>query len=381
MIIVKFIQGMYGVDRWFSTQEEEDQYKAQKLWYSDIDNTFKSTTPATDRLLSICGSANMPPVVEVPPAGLVETYCEGVDKMGLYNNGLGGQYVELIEKNSTDCGYKPPVELISVSCQGTTKYGTYGNGVDPSYTEVIEENSPDCGYTPPPPPPPPPPPNATRTFCIEFRKTTSRISDGAIIESIDNSPDCGYIAPMTFYPAYKIHGMAASRTSITCNGQPAGYYKVQEIDSIPNHNGVPYDGALKYSPERNFGNDRNAAREVGPAGYSNYPITNRNRLTMDHPNVRSLRTNEEYPAGILGINFIGYDENCSYVRKAGLSKILLEEYAYELNWADPSFHHWYATDVGAFAFVLNNDLAAETDDNWVNIITDFVSTITDINFN
>jgi hypothetical protein len=30
---------MYGVDRWFSTQEEEDQYKAQKLWYSDIDNT------------------------------------------------------------------------------------------------------------------------------------------------------------------------------------------------------------------------------------------------------------------------------------------------------------------------------------------------------
>ena len=35
MTIVKFIQGMYGVDRWFSTQEEEDQYKAQKLWYSD----------------------------------------------------------------------------------------------------------------------------------------------------------------------------------------------------------------------------------------------------------------------------------------------------------------------------------------------------------
>ena len=75
--------------------------------------------------------------------------------MGLYNNGLGGQYVELIEENSTDCGYRPPVELISVSCQGTTKYGTYGNGVDPSYTEVIEENSPDCGYTPPAPPPPP----------------------------------------------------------------------------------------------------------------------------------------------------------------------------------------------------------------------------------
>ena len=206
------------------------------------------------------------------------------------------------------------------------------------------------------------------------------MSDGAIIELIDNSPDCGYIAPMTFYPTYRIHGFPASRTSITCNGQPVDYYKVQEIGSIPDYNGVPYAGALEYSPQRDFGNDRNAAREVGPAGYSNYPITNRNRLSMDYPNVRSLKTDEEYQAGILGINFIGYDESSSHVCKAGSSGILLGEYAYELNWADPSFHHWYAIDVGAFAFVLNNDLAAETDDNWVNIITDFVSTINNINF-
>ena len=266
-----------------------------------------------------------------------------------------------------------------MSCQGTTKYGTYSNGVDPSYTEVIEENSPDCGYTPPAPPPPPPS-NATRTFCRNFEKITSRISDNAIIELIDNSPDCGYIAPMTFYPTYRIHGMAASRTSITCNGQPVNYYKVQEIGSIPVYNGVPYAGALKYRPERNFGNDRNAAREVGPAGYSNYPITNRNRVFMDYPNVRSLRTGDEYQAGILGINFISYDDSNSYVCKSGSSRILLGEYVYELGWDDPSFHHWYAIDSGAFAFVLNNDLAAETDDNWVNIITDFVSTINNINF-
>ena len=101
---------------------------------------------------------------------------------------------------------------------------------------------------------------------------------------------------------------------------------------------------------------------------------------MDYPNVRSLRTGNEYQASILGINFIGYDESCSYVRTAGSSRILLGEYAYELDRADPSFHHWYAIDVYPFAFVLNNDLAAETDDNWVNIITDFVSTINDINF-
>ena len=101
---------------------------------------------------------------------------------------------------------------------------------------------------------------------------------------------------------------------------------------------------------------------------------------MAYPNVRSLRTGNEYRASILGINFIGYDESCSYVRKAGTSKILLEEYAYELNWNDPSFHHWYAIDSGAFSFELNNNLAAETDDNWVNIITDFVSTINNINF-
>nr|HRM32608.1 hypothetical protein [Acinetobacter johnsonii] len=70
---------------------------------------------------------------------------------------------------------------------------------------------------------------------------------------------------MTFYPTYRIHGTAASRTSITCNGNPAGYYKLQEIDPIPDGNGVPYDGALKYRPQRNFGNDAYALREVGPA--------------------------------------------------------------------------------------------------------------------
>ena len=102
---------------------------------------------------------------------------------------------------------------------------------------------------------------------------------------------------------------------------------------------------------------------------------------MDYPNVISMTNGEKYQAVITGMNFIGYDESNSYVCRAVSSGILLGEYARELDWADPSFHHWYDTAVGTFAFVLNNDLAAETDDNWVNIITDFVSTITDINFN
>ena len=41
-----------------------------------------------------------------PPRGnLLSTYCKGFDKWGVYTNGTGGTYDQLIQSNSTDCGW------------------------------------------------------------------------------------------------------------------------------------------------------------------------------------------------------------------------------------------------------------------------------------
>lgn len=46
-----------------------------------------------------------------------------------------------------DCA--PAGQLLSTYCSGTTKYGVYTNGSCGTYDQVIEYNSTDCGYTPP----------------------------------------------------------------------------------------------------------------------------------------------------------------------------------------------------------------------------------------
>ena len=44
--------------------------------------------------------------------------------------------------------------LLSTLCKGYDQYGKYADGSGGSYEELIETNSSNCGYTPPPPPPP-----------------------------------------------------------------------------------------------------------------------------------------------------------------------------------------------------------------------------------
>ena len=38
----------------------------------------------------------------------IKNICKGYDQYGVYANGNGGTYEELIQSNSTDCGYTPP---------------------------------------------------------------------------------------------------------------------------------------------------------------------------------------------------------------------------------------------------------------------------------
>lgn len=81
----------------------------------------------------------------IPPEGmLLSAHCNGFDKIGVYADGLGGSYEELIESNSEDCGYVPFVDrTIHVVGTGSFSYETNsdtvtitakgGPGTDPSF--------------------------------------------------------------------------------------------------------------------------------------------------------------------------------------------------------------------------------------------------------
>ena len=59
--------------------------------------------------------------------------------------------------DDSNLGIKYPAKgvLLSTLCKGYDQYGKYADGSGGSYEELIETNSSNCGYTPPPPPPPP----------------------------------------------------------------------------------------------------------------------------------------------------------------------------------------------------------------------------------
>ena len=46
--------------------------------------------------------------LSTPNGTLLSTYCSGTTKYGVYSNGSCGTYDQIIETNSTDCGYVPP---------------------------------------------------------------------------------------------------------------------------------------------------------------------------------------------------------------------------------------------------------------------------------
>lgn len=61
------------------------------------------------------------------PAGtLIRTECRGVDKWGIYANGSGGTYDQLIQANSSDCGYNPPSTAITRQVNWSPANGSLG---------------------------------------------------------------------------------------------------------------------------------------------------------------------------------------------------------------------------------------------------------------
>jgi hypothetical protein len=70
---------------------------------------------------------------------LIRNYCIGLDLWGLYANGAGGTYTELIKIDSFDCGFTyPPAGTALVSfCAGTTRVSHIADG-NGNYTKRID---------------------------------------------------------------------------------------------------------------------------------------------------------------------------------------------------------------------------------------------------
>ena len=96
------------------------------------------------------------PVAQPTYGTLLSYYCDSTTLWGVYANGTGGTYHQIIEVNSLECGYVPPPPppphgtLLTVFCVGTTKWGNYADGSGGTYAELIEQDSLYCGYVPPP---------------------------------------------------------------------------------------------------------------------------------------------------------------------------------------------------------------------------------------
>lgn len=83
-----------------------------------------------------------------PPAvgTVLSYYCVGAARWKRVADGQRGFTIEQVELRSTICGYKPAGALISVFCTGFDKIGNYSDGEFGSYQTTMEVNSRDCGF-------------------------------------------------------------------------------------------------------------------------------------------------------------------------------------------------------------------------------------------
>ena len=148
-----------------------------------------------------CGSDAEEP--NYPPKdALLSTYCNNVNKMGVYANGQGGTYEKVMEISSRDCGYVPPPPnpvhpsmgtLLNKYCVMYDQYATYADGYGGSYTRQLAFNSPECGYTGGPPPTGCPAVGTilgTRCDGTTLVKTIANGSCGSYEERVVNDTNC-----------------------------------------------------------------------------------------------------------------------------------------------------------------------------------------------
>lgn len=76
---------------------------------------------------------------DLPHGSLIRNYCINLDQWGLYADGVGGSYTELIKIDSFDCGYVNPVanSVLVTFCAGTTRVSHIADG-NGGYTKRID---------------------------------------------------------------------------------------------------------------------------------------------------------------------------------------------------------------------------------------------------
>ena len=133
-------------------------------------------------------------------------------KVQIYHDGNGGFYTEVVETNSADCGYAPPSHPTRGTASGAaycgtgsnryTRYQNYHDGSGGTYTEVLERNSSECGYTPPGPTHPTRGTASGETYCgtginrFTLYQNYHDGNGGTYSEVVEfRSTECGYRAP------------------------------------------------------------------------------------------------------------------------------------------------------------------------------------------
>lgn len=106
----------------------------------------------------IPGHAQCADNVKCPPKDtLVSTSCENKNEIGKYTDGSCGYYTKVIAQNSTKCGYEevttktpltnpPHGTPMGTTCQGQNFVNLFADGNGGTYSEVVEYNSTKCGY-------------------------------------------------------------------------------------------------------------------------------------------------------------------------------------------------------------------------------------------
>ena len=165
-----------------------------------------------------CKPTDNPELEHPPKNALLSVYCNNLNRMGIYADGIGGSYEKIIEIDSRDCGYVPPKPtqhpvngtILSKYCIGVDQFHILADGVGGTFSRPAQLNSPDCGYTGPVDHPAAGTVLATRCDGKTLIKTVANGTGGSTEQREENSSSCTSPTPS--------HPPADTLLSTQCQG-------------------------------------------------------------------------------------------------------------------------------------------------------------------
>ena len=165
------------------------------------------------------------------------------DRIGLFADGMGHTYENLVEAKSIDCGYKPPEKnnfpshgtVLQFYCLDFDRWKIVADGYGGSYHAFVMANSGDCGYTGGGTISKPPAGTLLSAFCdgVVLVQTLANGTGGSYENRVNGHPDCANNV---------VHPPRGTLVSTSCNNKneigkytdgAGGYYQeVLEQNSI-----------------------------------------------------------------------------------------------------------------------------------------------------